>query len=329
MTIDGKTHLVQVRKRPRSAASSSTPKPPAVSDGSPLMIDIAMIDEDPAQPRSKNNPGLRPESIAELAASFGPRGPKTPLSLRLNPNARGRYIINHGHRRYRAGKLKGLDALPAFIDNEYDDADQVIENLQRESMTPREIADYIGRELAKGKKKREIANRIGKSASFISQHVTLLDLPEPVAIAFRTGRVNDVTVVNELVSAFKSAPVEVTNWLNNPIQEMTRGEVKLLREFLAEKRRASNAFVQSDGQSDLEVEHQEQDVAPVSAKGQRRNARRFKNGRVTVEHGDRIAYLLLTKRPSSSGRAWLKFKDDGQECDVVLADVRLLAIVES
>jgi ParB family chromosome partitioning protein len=293
------------------------------------MIDIALIDEDPAQPRSKNNPGLRPESIAELAASYGPKGPKTPLSLRINPDAPGRYIINHGHRRYRAGRLKQLTALPAFIDNDYDDADQVIENLQRENMTPREIADYIGRELAKGKKKGEIAGRIGKSASFVSQHVTLLDLPEPVAIAFRTGRVNDVTVVNELVSAFKAAPAEVTQWLENPSQEMTRGEIRLLREFLDEKRRDSNGSGRPGGEFDERAVEDGQDGASVPAKGRGEHARRFRNGAVKVEHEGRTAYVLLTRRPLSSGRAWLRFEDDGQECDAALGDVRLLAIVEA
>jgi ParB family chromosome partitioning protein len=329
MTIGAKPHLTQTRRRSRSAATSNAAKALLPSGGTPLMIDITLIDEDPAQPRSKNNPGLRPESIAELAASYGPKGPKTPLSLRINPNAAGRYIINHGHRRYRAGKLKGLSALPAFIDNDYDDADQVIENLQRESMTPREIADYIGRELAKGKKKGQIASRIGKSASFVSQHVTLLDLPEPVAIAFRTGRVNDVTVVNELVSAFKLAPTEVAQWLNNPSQETTRGEIKLLREFLAEKRRGSHEDYRSDGQFDPQVMKGEQEVASVSVQGRRDSTRRFKIGLIKVEHNDRTAYLLLTKRPLARGRGWLRFEDDGLEYDVPLAEVRLLAIVEA
>jgi ParB family chromosome partitioning protein len=329
MTVNEEGHQSQPRTPQKTVAASSTAKSLASGDGSPLMIDITLIDEDPAQPRSKNNPGLRPESIAELAASYGPKGPKTPLSLRVNADVPGRYIINHGHRRYRAGKLKGLRTLPAFIDNDYDDADQVIENLQRESMTPREIADYIGRELAKGKKKGEIASRIGKSASFVSQHVTLLDLPEPVAVAFRTGRVNDVTVVNELVSAFKAAPDEVTRWLDNPGQEMTRGEIRLLREFLAEKRRGSSGPDQSSWQLDENPVANSPNMAHVSSNERSESGRRFKNGAVKVEHKGRHAYLLLTRRPLASGRAWLRFEDDEQECDAALTDVRLLAIVET
>jgi len=80
MTASEKTHSDQARRRPRNPAASSASKPPIVSrDGTPLLIDIALIDEDPGQPRSKSNPGLRPKSIAELAASYGPKGPKTPL----------------------------------------------------------------------------------------------------------------------------------------------------------------------------------------------------------------------------------------------------------
>lgn len=312
----------------RKPAAGSLAMPPVTADiGGPLMIDIELIDEDPAQPRSKNNPGFRPESIAELAASYGPKGPKTPLSLRINQGSPGRYIINHGHRRYRAGKVKGLSALPAFIDNDYDDADQVIENLQRENMTAREIADYIGRELAKGRKKKEIAARIGKSPSFVSQHVTLLDLPEPVGTVFRSGRVTDVTVLNEIVSAFKANPTEVALWLNNPGQEMTRGEVRHLREFLAEKRRNDTGGDDDSRKPDDHIPVDEPVAEPGTANNPATNPRRITKATIQVEHHGRNAYLLLTKRPRSSGRAWLKFEDNGQECDVVLADVRLVAIL--
>jgi ParB family chromosome partitioning protein len=289
------------------------------------MVDIGLIDEDPNQPRGEGNPGFRPESIAELAASYGPRGPKTPLSLRENPASPGRYIINHGHRRYRAGKVRGLSHLPAFIDNEYDDADQVIENLQRENMTPREVADYIGRELAKGKKKGEIASRIGKSRSFVSQHVTLLDLPEPIAVAFNGGRVNDVTLINELVTAYKLNPAEVTNWLSSPGQEVSRGEVKLFREYLAEKRGTVHAFSE---ENDEDAVQDGQASARLQPPRQRPTPLRMKTAIVQVEHDGRTACLMLDRRPSTTGRAWLRYNDGGQS-EAALADIRLVAIVEA
>jgi ParB family chromosome partitioning protein len=161
--------------------------------------------------------------------------------VRENPEQPGRYLINHGARRYRGSKWAEKTDYPGFIDNDYNEADQVIENLQRNELTAREIADFIGRELAKGKKKGEIAKEIGKSPAFVTQHVTLLDLPEPIAEAFNSGRAKDVTVINELVTAYKKNPDEVGAWLADDSQELTRGSVKLLREFLDDKRSTRTA----------------------------------------------------------------------------------------
>ncbi len=306
-------------------SSETDPASAKAAAGGPLLIDVDLIDEDPHQPRGQDNPGFRPESIAELAASYGPRGPKTPLSLRENPNAPGRYIINHGHRRYRAGKVRGLSHLPAFIDNEYDDADQIIENLQRENMTPREVADYIGRELAKGKKKGEIAERIGKSRSFVSQHVTLLDLPEPIAAAFNSGRVNDVTLVNELVTAYRLNPGDVTNWLSSPSQEISRGEVKLLREYLAEKRSdADTAGLRDDDEA---AAQNEQSSAALQLPKQRQGTQKTRMPVIEVEHAGRKACLMLDRSPTAAGHAWLRY-DDGRHSEAALVDVRLVAIIE-
>ena len=55
----------------------------------------------------------------------------------------------------------------------------MVENLQRNELTAREIANYIGRELSKGLKRGQIASNISKSAAFVTQHAALLDLPEP------------------------------------------------------------------------------------------------------------------------------------------------------
>ncbi|MDN5502736.1 MAG: ParB/RepB/Spo0J family partition protein, partial [Comamonas sp.] len=216
------------------SALMDAPEAPVASSG-PLILDMSLIDEDPNQPRKDENPGFSPESIAEIGATIKARGVKTPISVRENPDDPGRYLINHGARRFRGSKWAEKTTIPGFIDNDYNEADQVIENLQRNDLTPREIADFVGRELAKGKKKGDIAKEIGKSASFVSQHVTLLDLPDPIAEAFNSGRVKDVTLINELVTAHKKAPEEVTEWLEDDTQEVTRGSVKLLREFLDDK----------------------------------------------------------------------------------------------
>ena len=217
--------------------------------GGPLDIDMDLIQEDPNQPRKENNPGFSQSSIAEIAASIRERGVKSPISLREVES--GGYIINHGARRFRGSKVAGKKTIPAFIDNDYNEADQVVENLQRNELTAREIADFIGRELAKGIKKGVIAKSIGKSAAFVTQHSTLLDLPDPIADAFNAGRVSDVTAINELVTLFKKWPDEVVLWLDEE-QEISRASVKLLREFVELKSEEAAALVNEASAEGLE-----------------------------------------------------------------------------
>lgn len=299
--------------------------PEVVNTGLPLELDMDLIDEDPNQPRTKDNPGFSEESIAELGATIKARGIKTPISVRDNPDKPGRLLINHGARRYRGNKWAGNRTIRGFKDNDYLEADQVVENLQRNDLTAREIADYIGRELAKGMKKSDIAAGIGKSASFITQHVALLDLPDPIAAVFNEGRCRDVTVINELVTAHKKKPAEVTEWLADESQEITRGSVKLLREFLDDK--AKNP---KDGQGGTE----EGGAGPESTdekkekKKKEEDPEKIKKAIIQVKHDDRPARINLSRRPPAEGFAWIKYDDDGQEIEVNLADVQILAVVE-
>ena len=205
------------------------------SSGSPMMVDLDRIREDEKNSRTEGNPGFSDESIAELAESMSEgRGVKSPLSLRPDPDAPGFYIINHGHRRYRAAKVAGLAQVPVFVDEGFDKFDQVIENIQREALTSREIADFIGSAQAEGYSLTDIARLLGKSKAFVSQHVALLDLPEPVARVFQEGQIKDVTLVNELVRAHRENPEVVEATLAQPgdclaAKQLTRAKVKSLR----------------------------------------------------------------------------------------------------
>jgi ParB family chromosome partitioning protein len=311
----------------------------AANSGGPLQLDINLIDEDPNQPRTANNPGFTDESLDELAASIGLRGVKTPISVRDNHDVPGRFIINHGARRFRGSKRAGMDVIPGFIDNDYNEADQVVENLQRNELTAREIADFIGRELAKGIKKIEIAKAISKSPAFVTQHITLLDLPDPIAEVFNSGLVKDVTVVNELVTAYKKKPQEVSDWLGDDNQEITRGSVKLLREFLNDKSKhevseedvidsnTGDAFTGMTGIDGVEENKgengsKEKEEKPIDPD-------KLKKAIVQVKHDGRPARLLLNRRPQTEGFAWLKYDDDGYEFGANLADVQLVAVLEA
>jgi len=302
----------------------------------PLLLHIDQVVEDPDQPRSSNNPGFSRDSLNELAETVKLRGIKTPISVREIPGA-DNFMINHGARRYRAARIAGLTTIPAFIDNDYLITDQVIENIQRNDLTPREIANFIGRELAKGKKKGEIAKDIGKSPAFVKQHATLLDLPEPIAIIFNSDRVRDVTIINDLVTLFKKYPSQVEFWLDDPEQDISRGTVKLFREYLINK--PSNTPPQGDDDSNTPPQGDDDNNTPPQSSRKKSGAGdnqiisdpgadKFKKAIVQVRHDDKLARLILTKRPQEAGFAWLKYDDDGQEFEADLNDVQLVAVIE-
>jgi ParB family transcriptional regulator, chromosome partitioning protein len=287
-----------------------------------------LIDEDPHQPRNANNPGFSAASLAEMAASIRLRKVKTPISVRDNPQAPGRFIINHGARRFRASRLAGNVTIPAFIDNDYNEADQVVENLQRNELTAREIADYIGRELAKGRKKGEIAIAISKSPAFVTQHAALLDLPGPLAAAFSSGRASDVTMINEPATIYRKKPRDVAAWLDNEGQEITRGAVKLLRAFLDDKLRQELPDAGFGSGFDMEI-GQRQNGSGLRHGGEGlADQARIKRPVVQVRHDGRAARMMLHRRPAYQGWAWLKYLDDGQESEVDLAEVILDALLE-
>jgi len=202
--------------------------PQQESAGAPMMVDLDLIDEDENNPRRDANPGFEVESIEELAESIKISGIKSPLSLRPNPEQPGRYIINHGHRRFRAGQVAGLTQVPAFLDSNHDDFDQVIENMQRENLTAREVADFIGGKLAEGMTQADIARRLGKSKAYVSQHAAMLNLPAPVAQAVATGQVQDVTLATELAKAHEADPAAVQALLEQA-DKPTRAQVKAIR----------------------------------------------------------------------------------------------------
>ena len=130
------------------------------------LLDLALnlIDEGCDKPRREDNPGFSEEKLSELARSIARRGVKTPISVHDYPENPGRFIINHGARRFRASKLAGKKTVPAHVDNDYTKTDQLKENLLSGGNTPLEIATAIGEFIKIGMKKKEIAEFIGKTA---------------------------------------------------------------------------------------------------------------------------------------------------------------------
>lgn len=213
--MTSKSTIVEPKKTPDALGTSQIP--------------LDLIVEDPTQPRKIFDPA----SLAELTETIKSRGVKTPISVRPNPDQPGTYIVNHGARRFRASKNAGLTSIPAYVDIDYSLADQVVENLQRDNLSSREIVDYIGREIASGKTHEQIGKLIGKSSSYVSLHAAAMDLPDPIAELFNSGALTDIAAIFNLKKTFKKYPLELTDWLNySKPEDITRSKVQQFRKFL-------------------------------------------------------------------------------------------------
>lgn len=205
-------------------AAAPSPAPPT---GEPLRLELASIDEDPDQPRKE----FSAEAMEEMTASIKARGVKSPVSVRPHPQRPGRYVLNFGARRFRASLAAGLKTIPAFIDEEHDDYDQVIENLQRENLTPMEMALFIKRKMQEGEKPAAIAKKLGKNKSTITFHQALIDAPSPIEETYSSGRCTSPLTLYTLRSLHEKFPAEVETWLASDV-EITRASVADLAESL-------------------------------------------------------------------------------------------------
>ncbi|WP_342513871.1 ParB/RepB/Spo0J family partition protein [Sporosarcina sp. FSL K6-1522] len=140
-------------------------------------IHVKSIKANPYQPRKT----FDKEAIQELSASIKEHGILQPIILRKVGTT---YEIVVGERRFRAAKMAGLQEVPAVVRVLTDEETMefaILENLQREDLTPIEEAEaYYNLMDRLALTQEQLAFRLGKSRPHIANHVRLLSLPEKV-----------------------------------------------------------------------------------------------------------------------------------------------------
>lgn len=299
-----------------------------VSDGKPLMLLLDDIEEDPEQPRiefsSEKMEEMRESIRGNIKAGRSPI--KTPISVKKHPTQPGKWLLNDGARRYRCAKLESLVEIPAFEDAEHDDYDQMVVNIQREGHTPLEIALFIQRREAKGDKKGQIAKRLGKSASYVSKHAALIDMPPSVRQAYDAGRCREVEALYLLVKNFEEFPGQIDALC---LAESTEVISKYtVAELLDSLKRPTPPRGDQTGPHDVNDKHvDEQDCGKEEGNGGKQAAQdKIRKPIVQIEHNERLASLLLDRR-AANGLAWIKY-DDGHEIEIDVGTAKLVAIVD-
>jgi ParB family chromosome partitioning protein len=153
-------------------------------------VSLASIKPNPFQPRSD----FKEQELDELAASIKEHGVLQPLIVTEGEGGRG-FVLIAGERRLQAARLAGLDAVPVIV-RQVSSQEQLelalIENLQREDLNPLEAAEGY-RQLAEdfNLSHNEIAAKVGKSRTAVSNTLRLLNLSKAVQKALASGEISE------------------------------------------------------------------------------------------------------------------------------------------
>jgi len=196
-----------------------TPDSPTRSIGVRI-VQVDHIEPNPEQPRMV----FEPQALDELAASIREHGVLQPILVRpLGPNT---YQIVAGERRWRASRLAGLETIPALIEEIDDDTAleiAIIENLQREDLTPLDEAAMYDRMVHEhGYSIRKLADKLGKDKGYLENRLRLADAPPEIRELVSLRK-------DSLSHAYELMKVEDPKKRRKLAEQVARGELTLIK----------------------------------------------------------------------------------------------------
>ena len=142
------------------------------------VLSVDRIESNPGQPQTVFDEG----ALSELAASIKEHGVLQPILVR--PLGENRYQLIAGERRWRATREAGIATIPALVEEIDDDTAleiSIIENLQREDLSPLEEATMFDRMVREhGYSIRKLAEKLGKDKGYLENRLRLADAPEEI-----------------------------------------------------------------------------------------------------------------------------------------------------
>lgn len=169
--------------------TAGTLKPAAVQEVTGMIrIPVEQIEPNPKQPRRD----FEESSLQELAASIKLHDIIQPITVsKISAN---KYRLISGERRWRASKIANLKDIPAYVRQANDQELlelALLENLQREDLNAMEIALSYKRMMEElSHTQEQVAERMGKDRSTVTNYIRLLKLPPDIQIAVRNGEIS-------------------------------------------------------------------------------------------------------------------------------------------
>lgn len=213
------------------------------------IIPIAKIAPNPEQPRVEIG------DLTELSASIKEKGVLEPLLVKPNRQA-GTWMIIAGERRWRAANLAGLREIPCIeldIDEKGIAEIALIENLQRKDLTVWEEADGLKSLVERfGYKHDEIARKISKSRSTVTELLTIANLPVDIREKTINTKLNSKSILLEIARQFDE------NAMHHLIDKISTGN--LSRKKAQHESRPPKQTPHSNRQKDLRLHESKKNI---------------------------------------------------------------------
>ncbi len=229
---------------------------PRARGGTVRNVPLDRIDPNPDQPRLT----FDEDSLQELAASITEHGVLQPILVR--PGAEGRYQLIAGERRWRSAQIAGLRQIPALVEDIDDETAleiAIIENLQREDLSPLDEALMYERMTTEhGYSLRKLAQKLGKDKGYIENRLRLADAPSEIKQLVSLRK-------DTLSHAYELLKVDDPRKRRKLAEQVARGELSLvkLRERIDGK--APRAIVDVEPEPDPEPTYEPPTPEPVLA----------------------------------------------------------------
>lgn len=155
-----------------------------------LHVETAKIKANPYQPREE----FDQTALKELAESIKQRGVIQAITIRKLQD--GSFELITGERRWRASKMAGLEKIPAYVLDVTSKEDlleiSLIENIQRKDLNPIEVAQgYIRLIEECSLTQEQVAIKVGKSRTVITNYLRMLRLPDEIKTSIRKGELSE------------------------------------------------------------------------------------------------------------------------------------------
>lgn len=183
-------------------------------------VPVDRIEPNPDQPRLAIDAG----ALRELAASVREHGVLQPVLVRPRPD--GIFQLIAGERRWRAARMAHFTTIPAMVEEIDDDTAReiaIIENLQREDLSPLDEAEMYRRmNVDHGYSVRKLAQRLGKDKGYIENRLRLASAPPEIRELVSLRK-------DTLSHAYELMKVEDPRKRRRLAEQVARGELTLLR----------------------------------------------------------------------------------------------------